>query len=81
MLEATAVPTETQPLPKRKFCLTDQAQGRFPAQRKFFHQIKELSKRAKFGRDPWSSGNGKRLAFRRSWVIFVVKIVLFVWKD
>ena len=49
-----------------------------------------------YGREPWSSGNGKRLVFRRSWVqiltpytlwtyhfshIFVVGIVMFVWKD
>ena len=48
------------------------------------------------GREPWSSGYGRQLMFKRSWVQitalytgwtwyfsnwFVVKIVLFVWKD
>ena len=48
------------------------------------------------GREPWSSGYGSRLTFQRSWVqipapdtgwtwhfshSFIVKIVLFVWKD
>ena len=48
----------------------------------------------KFGWEPWSSGYGWRLIPRRLWVwipalytgwtffhIFVIKIVMFVWKD
>ena len=46
----------------------------------------------RLGREPWSSGNGIRLMFWKSWVripaqysgwrIFVVKIVMmFVWRD
>ena len=53
----------------------------------------EFSKFNVFGREPWYSGYGRRLMFERSWVQilapytgwtwhwFIVKIVLFVWKD
>ena len=51
-----------------------------------------LINNSSFGRKPCSSGYGRRLMFRRSWVwipapdghfshLFVVKIVIFVWKD
>ena len=44
------------------------------------------------GREPWSSGDGRRLVFQRSWVwipvlytaltlLSVLRIVMFVWKD
>ena len=57
---------------------------------------KELKVKATMGREPWSSGYGRRLVYWRSWgriptndvfwmVIFspkfAVKIVMFVWKD
>ena len=33
------------------------------------------------GREPWSSGYGRRLVFQTFSHLFVIRIVMFVWKD
>ena len=40
-----------------------------------------LTKKHNLGRELWSSGYGRRLMFEKLSHWFVVKIVLFVWKD